>query len=236
MCSIKLRMKKKKVSIAVIDSGIDASVSDLSNFLLKTTGYRINQEGYIAEAPDIKPSSLHGTSISLIIRDICKDVQFLSMNILDEKMTTDSRIMIYAMNEAVKLKPDIIHLSLGTTNWRYRSYMKHIVAKATEMNIIIVASYNNNSFWHTYPACIKGVIGVKTSKLLIKKDAYFKKRGCYYAPFSMIDIYGTENLDTNKMRGTSISAAYITGHIANIKRNEGLLNNPEIIKSLDNKI
>ncbi len=117
---------KKKVSIVVIDSGIETRLSDLSNYVIKSTGYRVNSEGFIAEFPNIKPNGIHGTAIALVIRDICKDVQLTSINILNERLATDSRIMIYAMNEALKFEPDIIHMSLATTNSKYKPYIKKI--------------------------------------------------------------------------------------------------------------
>jgi subtilisin family serine protease len=228
---------KNKIVIAVIDSGIVTSVSDLQNYVIKSTGYRVNSEGFISELPDIKPNGLHGTAVALIIRDICKNVKLISINILNERMATDSRIMIYAMNEVLKFNPDIIHMSLGTTNWRYRSYLKKIVSMANEKNIIIVAACNNSGFW-SYPASINGVIGVKSAKTnTIRKNIYYKKKKFYYAPYTMQDIYGVDALlESGKMMGTSMAAAYITGHIANIKSNENPNCINEIVKSLNNKI
>jgi hypothetical protein len=226
---------EKKISVAVIDDGIETSVSDLSNYVIKSTGYRVNSEGYISEIPDIKPSGIHGTSMSLIIRNICRNVQLTSINILNERMATDSRIMIYAMNEALNLEPDIIHMSLGTNNWRYKSYIKKIVNMAIEKNIIIVAACNNTGYW-SYPAHINGVVGVKSANEgQCPKNHFYMKKGFYYAPFEMKDIDGADELGTDKMIGTSISAAYITGHIANVKSSEGLINIQEILKSLDSK-
>lgn len=234
--NIKLGNGERKILIAIIDSGIDTSVSDLSNYMVKSTRFGINPEGFISELPDIKPSSIHGTAVALTIRDICRNVRFNSINILNERMATDSRIMIYAMNEALKLEPDIIHMSIGTTNWRYRAYMKKIVKKANEQNITIVASFNNNGFWPTYPACFKNVVGVKSMSVgLNEKNAFYKKRGRYYAPFSMIDIYGGDQSIVDKMKGTSISAAYITGRIANMKISEGLNSVEDIFKKLNGK-
>ena len=220
--------------VAVIDSGINTNASDLENYVIKSTGYRVNSEGFISEFPDIQPNGIHGTAIALIIRDICKNVQFISINILDNRLATDSRIMIYAMNEALKLEPDIIHMSLGTTNWRYRSYIKKIVSTSIEKNIIIVASCKNIGLW-SYPASIRGVVRIKSAKQC-EKYKFYKKRGTYYAPFTMIDIDGANEFVTRKMVGTSIAAAYITGHIANILSIEDKKNIKGTLNSLDKKI
>ncbi|RPH33390.1 MAG: subtilase [Bacteroidales bacterium] len=228
---------EKKISIAVIDSGINTSVDDLNNYVSKSTAYRINSEGFISEFPEIQPNGIHGTSVALIIRDICKNVEIISLNILNENLSTDSRVMIYAMNEAVKFEPDIIHLSLGTTRWKYRSYIKEIVSIATEKNIIIVAACNNLGF-RSYPACLKGVVGVKfTKKRNRSKYYYYKRMKYYYAPFSMNDIEGVDKLKGwRKMNGTSVAAAFITGHIAKIKSKENQKKKSDVINSLINGI
>lgn len=229
--------EERKVSIVVIDSGIETTVSDLCNYVIKSTGYSVNSEGFISELTDIKPNGIHGTSVALIIRDICRNVELSSINILNERLSTDSRIMIYAMNEALKLEPDIIHMSLGTTKWKYRSYIKRIIEMAIKKNIIVVAACNNFGY-RSYPACIKGVVGVKFEKSSHYSKYHFnKKKGYYYAPFSMLDIEGeNELLNSCRMKGTSVAAAYITGHIANIMSKEGLSSISDIIKCLNNKI
>ncbi|NJK97843.1 MAG: S8 family serine peptidase [Bacteroidales bacterium] len=165
----------KKVLIVVIDSGIDTSVSDLNNYVFKSTGYRVNEEGYIAEFPEIKNSEIHGSAISLIIREYCKNVELISINILNEKLTTDSRVMIYAMNEALKLNPHIIHMSMGTTKRKYRKYIQEIVTEAKEKNIMVVAACNNMGF-KSYPAFIDGVIGVKSVKCSETTNSSFYKK------------------------------------------------------------
>jgi subtilisin family serine protease len=221
---------EKKVSIAIIDSGIDASVSDLRNYVVKETGFGVNPEGFISELKDIKPNGLHGTCVSLIIRNICKNVEFISINILNERMATDSRVMIFAMNEALKFEPDIIHMSLGTTNWKYRNYIKQIVREANEKQIIIVAACNNDGL-NSYPSNMKGVIGVKSAKT---DNHIYKDKKYYYAPFSMQNTGDLDNiLGIEKMKGTSIATAYITGHIANIKSFKKLNNQIDVIKRFD---
>lgn len=225
---------EKRVSVVVIDSGIETSVSDLSNYVIASTGYGVNSEGFISEFPDMEPNGTHGTAIALIIRDICKNIQLTSLNILDERLATDSRIMIYAMNEALKLEPDIIHMSLATNNRRYKSYIKKIVGMAIEKNIIIIGACNNIGFW-SYPASIRGVVSVKSSKKCAKYQ-FYKKGGKYYAPFAMKEINGANEFITRNMVGTSTAAAYITGHVANIMSIEGRKDIKETLKSLDKKI
>jgi hypothetical protein len=206
--------KKNKISVVIIDCGIDLTISDLADYVLRSTGFGINSEGYICETSEIKPTGKHGTCVSMIIRDLCRNTELISFNILNEKMATDSRIMIYAMNEAIKLEPDIIHMSIGTLKRKYLPYIKQIADMAIQKNITIVAACNNFGI-RAYPACLTGVIGVKSLRWTNVKNKIIKRKNYFYAPSKIIDIFGQNELKSSqKMKGTSIAAAYVTGYIA----------------------
>lgn len=202
------------ISIVVIDSGIDTSVSDLKKYVINETGYGFNSDGYISEIPQKKTIGMHGTTIALIIRDVCKNVKITSINILNERLATNSQVMLYAMAESIKLAPDIIHMSIGTRSKKYKTHLKEIVKSAIQKNIVIVAACNNFGF-KAYPANIEGVVGVKTCRKARSKDTIIHKGNYYYAPSKVLDIEGKEYaLNGQYMRGTSIAAAYVTGNIA----------------------
>ena len=82
--------------IAVIDSGIDLRKADLGKFVKKSTGFSV-KEGYIAEDKGRPIKSEHATAISLIIKEIAKNVEFISINILNERLATDFRVLLYVL-------------------------------------------------------------------------------------------------------------------------------------------
>lgn len=209
-----MKIQKRPIKIVIIDSGVDTSVSDINKYLVKSTGFKINEEGYIVEDSLKEIRHLHGTVISLIIRQLCEYVQFISMNILNERLTADGRVLLYAMGKAVLYKPDIIHLSLGTTNWRYIFQIKKLIRKASRNNILIVSSLDNDGE-KSYPACLKGVVGVKADTSA-KFHTFGFEGDYFYAPFRADGISGMNEIAANDhFAGTSISAAHITGHFAN---------------------
>lgn len=218
----------------MIDSGIDRAVEGLDGYVSVSTGFRINEKGYITEYPGMEAMYPHGTIVSLIIRHICSSVEFISMNILNENAATDGRVLMYAMSRAFDYKPDIIHMSLGTTKWRYKRYVKKIVKEAYRQNVVLVAAANNEGHV-SYPACVKGVFGVKGRDL--KDSAHYRyKDGFFYAPFSGAGVKGYGGTDLKNACGTSMSAAYMTGHIANLMMENGHLGNEEIKRMLLLKI
>jgi len=213
---------KKPVKIFVIDSGIDINKSDLRKYVKNSTGFGINNDGYIAEEKTRGVTNDHGTAVSLIIRDIFSKVEFTSVNILSEQLTTDARILIYTLCCCIENKPDIIHLSLGTRTYFYSFALRKVVKEALKNQIIIVAALDNN-LGKCYPAYLKGVFGVKGDKRAKKKDYYFDGR-FWIAPFGTDGILGIDQLDFNPkyIVGNSMSAAYITGHIAKLIYNKGI--------------
>ncbi|MCX7920904.1 MAG: S8 family serine peptidase [Clostridia bacterium] len=234
-CDINTDERQKPVRIVVIDSGINASKSDLSRFVKESIGFRVNNEGYIVEDKNIEIKNKHGTVIAMIIRNICKNVEFISMNILNERLATDGRILICAFHQALDYKPDIIHLSLGTTRWRYRFALRKIVKEAEKNNIIVVSAANNEGL-KSYPAYTKGVVGVKGRADITGYREFWYQKGFFYAPLGVRDIYGINEIDNGERSvGNSMAAAYITGHIASIKCSKNIKSNAEIIEYLKSR-
>ncbi len=208
---------KKSVVIVIIDSGINSCISDLSKYIKKETGFKINDNGVIVEDMAMPIKHEHGTLIALIIRHICPKVELISINILNERLATDGRVLIYALEKALEYKPNIIHLSLGTTKKRYKWYLNNIIKRARKTNIIIVSAANNEGI-RSYPAYLKGVIGVKTIDRNYRENHYDGK--FYYILDDAQNIRGVNELKNKSMTGNSISAAFITGYIAFARLNE----------------
>lgn len=219
---------KKLITIIIIDSGIDISKSDLDKYTNKETGF-IFKNGCIFEEANSRVKNKHGTTIALIIKNICKNVEFISMNILNENLRADGRVLIYALKQALLLKPDIIHLSLGTTNLRYFFSFKKIIKQAKKSNIIIVAAASNNRS-KSYPACLKGVVGVKGDLRLSNLDFRYK-HSLFYAPFNTKGIKEIDDIMYDGA-GNSMAAAYITGHIACVKFFYNETENSKVIEYL----
>lgn len=213
---------KRKVKIAIIDSGINTEISDLKNYVVHSTGFGINNDGYISENSNIPVRNLHGTAVAMIIRHICTDVEFISVNILDENLLTDGRILAYSLSKVFDYNPDIIHMSLGTLKKRYIFAMRRIVKEAKRLNIQLVAAADNSGNV-SYPAYLKGVFGVK-SDMFNDCTLYSYKDGFFYAPLGTDGIECIQRIaDIRAAKGTSMAAAYISGHLAEILKNSNNL-------------
>lgn len=223
-------MIREPIKIAIVDSGINQTILGLNEQVKKTEVYRISQNGFVDVSYDSCTQNTHGTIISLIVREIFRDIEFHDINILDNKLSTDSRMLMYVLERVVKSNIDIVHLSLGTRNLLRLPKLLSLINKASRNGTIIIAAADNTGRI-SFPAYLKNVIGVKGDQYL--ESGCYYKNGFVYAPLS--SKYALSNYDIdNKMiysYGTSFSAAYITGHVAKIIYTDRKSSSKEIIKS-----
>ena len=220
--------------IALIDSGIDIRKSDLGKLVRVSTGFSI-KNGYIVEDKERSIKSEHATAISLIIREIAGgDIDLISINVLNERLATDFRVLLHALYYSLdELKPNIIHLSLGTTKLSHYFYLRDIVEKAIANDVIIVSSADN-SIKPSLPAFMKGVLGVKSS---FDFDSYsYGFDGWFFrASPTLNGISGSDCLERQDYIGNSLAAAYITGQIAKIVQRDGWTGRENILAKLKEK-
>ncbi len=204
---------------------------NLNKCVIHSTGFGINSEGYIEENSTLPVRNLHGTIVSAIIHHICSDVEFISVNILDENLSSDGRILAYSLSQVFDYNPDIIHMSLGTVKKRYIFPLRKIVKEAKRLNVTLVAAADNLQRV-SYPAYLKGVIGVKSDNF---DDCmqYSYKNGFFCAPAGIHGIQCLQGIpDIQNVSGTSLSAAYISGHLAGILRDNNNLSYKEAKEAL----
>ncbi|KAA5806830.1 hypothetical protein BFT35_13100 [Thermoanaerobacterium thermosaccharolyticum] len=217
---------KTPVKIALIDSGIDINIPKLNNSVLESICININDDG-INIIKDAKINHIHGTIISLIIKHICNNVQFININILNNNLRSDGRVLIHALDRAISYKPDIINLSLGTNKYKYKYSLNKLINICKKNNIIVISATDNEGH-KCYPAYLKNVIGVRASK--IPNKIYYSNR-FIYAPSTAMDILKAYGLEDH-YEGTSISTAYVTGQIANLLQSSENIGKDDILRYL----
>ncbi|HWQ18553.1 MAG TPA: S8 family serine peptidase [Methanotrichaceae archaeon] len=228
--SDKYILRGRPAVIALIDSGIDTRKCGLGRLVKMSTGFSV-KDGYIVEDKERSIKSEHATALSLVIREIAGDAEFISINILNERLATDFRVLLYAMYYVLdELRPDVIHLSLGTTKLSHYLPLREIVKKAKARDLLLVASADN-SIKISFPAFMKGVLGVKSSFDMSPQGYGYDGRFFRASP-SLEGISGSGCLDRQDYRGNSIAAAYITGHIAKIVRRDGWTGSEMVLAKL----
>lgn len=197
----------EKVKVLIIDSGVDSEVlNSENNYIIDFNGKAIVEKKISSAINE------HGNIIAKVIKSICNNVELYSICIFDKNLLSDGRLLIRALENALLIKPDILNLSIGVSNWRYFFKIKRLIKKLIDMNCTVVISESNGNE-KSYLVNMKNVIKVK--------GAYFKTCDMwefdgkfFYAPFTPLLL----NINSD-LEGNSIAAAYMSGHIANIREN-----------------
>jgi hypothetical protein len=167
---------KNKVTVAVIDTGIDTNHPELKDVLLS---------GYNAANPINQPLvDMHGTHVAGIIAakknngfggyGINPYVKILPIDVFDRYYASDMSIaqgILYAVEKGAK----VINMSLGGP---FPSpLIEDAVKKALEKGVVVVAAAGNSGDdWVNYPAGYEGVISVGSINKE-KKLSYYSSYG-----------------------------------------------------------
>ncbi len=151
---------KKKLCVAVIDSGVDEEDSYLKDTEIKNLYYE-EREFKTCYAGKLNP---HGTEVIKVLLKEAPDIKILSIRTLRE----DNRCMISAIINSIRYCidecVDIINLSLGScgsTAKRLKD-LKEVCDEAVEKGIVIFAADHNLASKKSYPANFPNVLGVTT--------------------------------------------------------------------------
>lgn len=209
-------MKGKKLRdtvIAVVDTGVDHTLADLSGSVKKDEGYN-----YIGRTADAMDDNGHGTHVSGIIAaaqdnhfsmaGINAYAKILPVKVLDSSGSGDTEQIangiIYAADHGAK----VINLSLGGP---YSRVMEYALKYAASKNVTIVAATGNDGVSEiSYPASSKYTLSVgATNNLdLVSDYSNYGKGLDMVAPGTDIPSLVPDG-NVTYMSGTSMAAPHV---------------------------
>lgn len=182
------------VKIALIDSGVCLDLINSSSHIMQVIG-------------DSAVPHIHGSSMAQIILNHNQDVMIYSFEILNEKLRCSIDELVDVLRMTQEIDADIIHMSLGITQFDVRLYK--ICQEIYKRNRVIVSAYSN---YHntSFPAEFDFVKGIRSFLCGCKNDYYYEKEtNSIYGfgakqriPFQHYVEYG---------KGNSCAAAHFTG-------------------------
>lgn len=227
--------------IAVIDSGVDASI----NFETNTIN-RYSVKRYFNTYQVIKDKCRdeigHGTAIINILNTNLNNISFSMFKIYDAILESEEERLIFTLNHILHCDSfNIVHISSGLTQPQNYYKLYNVCKSLYEKGVIIVSAFDNDGSV-SYPAAFPFVIGVDLSDRQLALNEY------EYVENSIINIRASAAFHRLKWispptmlaQGTSFSSAYITILVARLRQNSfysfcDILNNLKInaVRSYD---
>ena len=194
------------IKVAVIDTYIN---ENYERFQKKVKVLKNEKEVMI--------SSDHGTAICNMIINECENVKIDVFPVFENSMSINTEILLRTLQLIYKVgNYDIVLMSLGTDSFDDYSELQNVCQKLKDKNTVLVAAFNNVGGL-SIPAAFDSVIGVDISGSVKKTKDFFYLCGgainvlCSNQPHMVVT---GDKAGKKLMAGTSISAAYICGHIA----------------------
>lgn len=133
----------KGVSVAVIDSGIDADHPDLQGKVRSAVEARAENKRIVFDVSTSGDVAGHGTACAGIIAKIAPDVEFHSIKVLGAGGLGDGQAFLAGLEYAIKNKFRVVNLSLGTTKPQFFAPLHDLLDRAYQAGCIVVAAANN---------------------------------------------------------------------------------------------
>lgn len=205
---------KKKVKVAIIDSGICKKFDDeMGQHVERYEVKKVNGELRLLSG-GIDDNG-HGTMCASIIQKECSDIEIISIKVFNDSLQTEMSYLIYALESLLNSKVKIINMSLAITAKVDTKELYEICRKLYMQGKILVASVANGKS-KSIPAKYPFVIGVKGDK--IKEDLWnlrFQRSNFIKQSISCLEM---DKDGKYEMFGSSNSgaAASMTGMIASL--------------------
>lgn len=131
------------VSVAIVDSGIDARHPDLAGRVVESVEARVDNKRIIFDPSDTGDSAGHGTACAGIIASIAGNAELHSIKVLGSAGLGDGQAFLAGLEYAIKKRFRVINLSLGTTKSQFFSPLHDLLDRAYQAGCIVVAAANN---------------------------------------------------------------------------------------------
>lgn len=198
-----------KISIGLIDSGIDKSSNIIDNkYIVDLFKKKSSNNDFFLK---------HGTFCAHLLQKNVPHALIYDLKVFDKKLITSSKNIINAINLCIENNIKLINLSLSVNDPNYYYEFKNICDEAFKKGLIIVASADNIGRV-CLPAYLNSVIGVGIAQVENENDFLYMDEP--------IQIYAKGLFNDNQINdrtATSYATARMTGIIANI-----LIENPHI--------
>lgn len=131
------------VSVAIIDSGVDAAHPDLRGKIVESVEAKADDKRVSFVPSNTGDAAGHGTACAGIISSIAPDAELYSIKVLGAGGSGDGQAFLAGLEYAIKRRMRVINLSLGTTKPQFFAPLHDLLDRAYLAGCVVVAAANN---------------------------------------------------------------------------------------------
>ena len=146
------------LDIVIIDSGVNPWHSHVQG-VAGGISFDLDESGEVLPSDDYRDETGHGTAIAGVIRESVPQARLHAVRIFRRELEAPMTVLQAALEWAVKKRPKMIHLSLGTEREEYKPTLEELCRQACEQGTVIVAAARTPED-RVYPGVFDTVIGV----------------------------------------------------------------------------
>lgn len=213
----------RRVTVAVVDTGINASNSMFAGRTISSQSYN-----FFENNRNVQDTFGHGTHVSGIIADATPaNVALLVLRVSNNQGKSSLLTIKTALQYAISKKADVVNLSMGfiDTNAYLYDYLNSTIDKAYERGIPVCCAAGNGAqgsggvnIRYCYPACYSKTIAVSAIDSSQQLASYSNwGDGIDFAAPGTGIVSANYKGGVTAMSGTSMAAPHITAAIAYLK-------------------
>ena len=209
------RQTLEPVTVAVVDSGIDATHPQLAGRIVQAV--RVEPagkkqrivKGAVPRNADVYG---HGTAVASIICKIAPNARILDIRVLDLTNVCSGETLIEGFRHAINSRARIINMSLAASA-KYALPLRDLCETAYRRNQLVVASRRNMPLTDEgYPAEVATSIGVNSGKFPSQLQVAFQRdRIIEFAAHGEEVLVAAPGGGETTMTGTSFAAPAVSG-------------------------
>ncbi len=229
------------ITVAVIDSGIDASDPRLAGMTVEGWSIQLGATGHAMLGANFDDENGHGTNMAAAVAMMAPGCRLLGVKIMDERLRTSADLMAAGIETSFRAGAQVISLSLGTPNMGKALLLRDCCALAVEHEAIVLAAAHPKGD-RAYPADLPETIGVATHPdCPIDKFYYFSPHRFPRSQWGNLTgkylTHGYEWIDGDRgaFKGSGIATAFLAGRIACLRHampGESAMNVVETLRQL----
>ncbi len=203
------------VTVAVVDSGIDATHPQLAGRILRAARVQPagrSQRVVRVAVPRNADAYGHGTAVASIICKIAPNAQILDIRVLDPENVCSGETLIAGFRYAVDSSARLINMSLAASA-KFAPPLRALCETAYRRNQLVVASRRNMPLTDEgYPAEVAVCVGVGSAKFASQLQVAFQRdRIIEFTAHGEAVVVAAPGGGETTMTGTSFAAPAVTG-------------------------